>query len=188
MTDIRRWLRLVETSIPDELRSLAKQIRGLSYEAAKRAVVAKTGSVKRGERFADDVADAVFMRLQRNSQVGQNTSEDELLRSGRGARRLDGDEPITLYRAAPKGTTIRPGDFTAGSAEEAGFYTHGGNRVQTLTVPRHDVISIDGAVGGGQEYVYLPIGYVAPAPVAYFGSFRAFYEATRDQSDQSVSA
>jgi hypothetical protein len=160
------------TEIPAVLVPLAKEIRGLSYEAAKRKVVAKTGSVKPGERFADDVADAVFARVQRNAQVGSTNLSD--LR-GRNPKRLQGDEPITLYRAAPKGATVRPGDFAAGTAHEAGFYTHGGHKIISTSVPRKDVIAVDGSSGGGQEYVYLPQGYVPPTPKEFFGSFREFY-------------
>lgn len=176
MNPLRRYIDILHEAegIPPELASLAKEIAGLSYEAAKRAVVSKTGSVDADERFPDDVADAVFLRLQRNAQVGRYTEED-LQKLGRGAKRLSGDGTITLYRAAPRGTTIRPGDFTAASAHEAGFYTHGGNTIQSITVPRNDVFSVEGSVGGGQEFVYLPRGYVAPTPKEYFASFKDFY-------------
>lgn len=162
--------------IPTELTRLAKEIRGRSYETAKRIIVAKVGSVNRGERFDDDVADAVFLRLQRNAQVGGNTSEKELMASGRGAVRMTGDGSITLYRAAPKGAGIRPGDFTADTAHEAGFYRHGRNVVQSITVPMHDVIQVKGAMGDGREYVYLPRGYRAPEAKVFYNSFRAFFD------------
>lgn len=162
--------------VPSILAPLAQEIRGKSYETAKRIVVSKVGSVSRGERFDDDVADAVFLRLQRNAQVGANTSEQELMASGRGAVRMTGDEPITLYRAAPKGTGIRPGDFTADTAAEAGFYRHGRNVVQSIAVPRHDVIAVKGAMGNGREYVYLPADYQPPEPQVFFDSFKAFYD------------
>lgn len=171
-----RYQELVESEIPSVLSSLANEIRGKSYETAKRIVVSKVGSVARGERFDDDVADAVFLRLQRNAQVGANTSEPELMASGRGAVRLTGDGTITLYRAAPKGSGIRPGDFTADTAAEAGFYRHGRNVVQSIIVPRHDVIAVKGAMGDGREYVYLPIGYEPAEPEVFFPSFKAFYD------------
>jgi hypothetical protein len=174
---MRYWMMLMEQNIPDVLELLAKAIRGRSYETAKRIIVAKVGSVQPGERFADDVADAVFLRLQRNAQVGQNTSEIELQQLGRGAQRLSGTDPVTIYRAAPKGAGIRPGDFVADSTTEAGFYRHGGNVILKRVVARHDLIHLNGTMGGGQEYVYLPQDHVISTPVEHFGSFRAFYDA-----------
>ncbi len=134
--------------IPKELAALAKEVSGKSYEAAKRLVVSKVGSVRRGaERFDDDVADAVFHRLQRNAQVGRYASEEVLRGLGRNARRLDGEGRIELFRSAPRGTGIRPGDFVADTAHEVGFYAHGGNVVHRLTVARADVFRLDGAAG-----------------------------------------
>jgi len=43
----------------------------------------------------------VFLLLQRNAQVGANTSEHELMALDRGAVRMTGDGMITLYRTAP---------------------------------------------------------------------------------------
>lgn len=169
-------------TVPPQLASLAREVRGLGWEAAKRLVVSKVGSVRRGERFDDDVADAVFLRLQQNAQVGRYASESELARLGRNARRLTGDGQITLFRSAPKGCGIRPGDFAAGTAHEAGFYRHGGNVVQSVNVPVDQVFQMDGSMGGGQEYVYLPRGYVPPQPKEWFGAFLDFFEAAHGRT------
>lgn len=176
------------TDIPDELKALARDVAGRSYESAKRLVVSKVGSVRRGERFDDDVADAVFLRLQRNAQVGRYASEEVLRGLGRNARRLEGEGDIELYRSAPPGAGIRPGDFVAGTAHEVGFYAHGGNVVHRMTVAREDVFGLDGSMGGGREYVYLPAGYVAPVPVEHFATFRAFYEAARTPEPDAAMA
>ena len=164
-----------DQGIAECLEPLARLVCGKGYEAAKRAVVAQVGSVARGERFPDDVADAVFLRLQRVAQIGQYTDEKAL--EYRGAKRLEGAGSIKLYRCAPPGVGIRPGDFAAGTKEEVGFYKHGKNVVQTSTVPRRDVIAVKGNCGGGQEYVLLPEGYVAPTPIEHYRSFRAFFDA-----------
>jgi hypothetical protein len=92
---------------------------------------------------------------------------------------------VALYRAAPRGCPIRPGDFAADSAHEAGFYVHGGNVVQRMTVPRGDVFAVDGSSGGGREYVYLPRGYEAPEPVEHFTAFRDFFDAANDPQPSS---
>lgn len=171
--------RETNTAIPPELASLAEEVRSRGYEAAKRLVVAKVGSVARGERFDDDVADAVFLRLQRNAQVGRYAVEAEVMNLGRNARRLEGAGRIRLWRAAPRGAGVRPGDFAAGSREEAGFYCHGGNVVQAATVAREDVLLVDGSMGGGKEYVYLPRGHVPAEPRVHFESFAAFWREAR---------
>lgn len=165
------------TDIPPFLRALAGEIRGRSYESAKRLVVLKVGGVGRNERFADDVADAVFLRIQRNAQAGSHDSEEAVHALGRNARRLEGSGTVVLWRAAPRGAGIRPGDFAACSRREAGFYRHGGHVIQNATVEREDVLALDGSVGGGQEYVYLPRGHV-PGPASEpFGSFAEFHAA-----------
>jgi len=168
--------------LPATLQALAGEIRGKSWEAAKRVVVAKTGSIGPYERFDDDLADAVFARVQRNAQVGRWTDEAEIFRLGRGARRLEGEGRMTVYRAAPRGGGIRPGDFAAGSAHEAGFYRHGGHVVQKAVVERRDLIAVDGSMGDGQEYIYLPEGYKAPEPVVFFQDFRGFYDAAHGRA------
>lgn len=172
----------VESALPQELSALAKDVKGKGYEAAKRAIVSKVGSVGRGEKFDDDVADAVFQRLQRNVQVGAISSEADLPQ-GRDAQRMEGSEPITVYRAT-EGATIRPGDYVANSEHEAGFYMHGKNRVRKLTVPQSDLISVRGAVGGGKEYIYLPKGYEAPTPKEHYKTFREFYDAVHRKVEQ----
>lgn len=161
--------------VPACLSRLADLIRGKSFAAAKRAIVAQVGSVRPREQFDDDVADAVFLRLQRVAQVGAVASEAEL--AYRGARRLTGEGTITLYRAAPKGAGVRPGDFAAGTRAEAGFYKHGGNIVQAQRVPRGDVLAVEGSSGGGQEFVHLPEGYTAPTAAVFFDTFKAFFDA-----------
>lgn len=171
---------------PECLGALARELDGRGWDAAKRLVVSKVGSVGRGERFDDDVADAVFLRLQENSQVGRYASESLLSSLGRNAVRLPGGGAIELFRAAPPGSGIRPGDFAAASAHEAGYYLHGGNKVQRATVPRVDVFSVDGSMGGEREYVHLPVGYVAPVPVVYFRNFRDFYSALHSAPKDSV--
>ena len=165
------------SEIPDWLGWLAREVRGRRWDSAKRAVVAKVGSVGRNERFGDDVADAVFLRVQENAQVGRYASEAAVLALGRGARRLEGPGTITLYRCAPRGAGIRPGDFASDAAHEAGFYRHGGNVLHEATVPRDEVFQVEGTTGGGREYVHLPRGYVAPVPEVPFATFAAFYEA-----------
>lgn len=159
-------------AIPPALAALATLVRGKSFEAAKRAVVARVGSVQPRERFDDDVADAVFLRLQRVAQVGLNTDEAAL--AHRKARRLLGDGTITLYRAAPAGAGVRPGDFAAGSAHEAGFYRHSGNVIQSAEVPRSHVLVVEGSMGGGQEYVLLPPGHKAAEPEVHFADLKSF--------------
>lgn len=168
-----------ENDIPPALAALAAQVGKLGWEAAKRLVVSKVGSVRPGDRFAEDVADAVFLRLQRNAQVGRYAPESEVFNLGRDARRLSGDDLITLYRAAPKGAGIRPGDFVADTAAEAGFYRHGGNVVQSIKVSRNTVIEVRGSSGGDREFVYLPPGYVPPPPMEWFADFKSFFEAAR---------
>ena len=165
------------SEIPEALRALAAQVRGRSYESAKRLIVSKVGGVGRNERFADDVADAVFLRLQRNAQVGRYDSEAVVRSLGRNARRLEGEGEITLWRAAPRGAGIRPGDFAADSRHEAEFYRHGGHVIQSARVARADVLAVDGSSGGGQEYVFLPRDHVPGEAVEHFASFQAFYEA-----------
>lgn len=160
--------------VPELLQPLAKLIKGKSFDAAKRAIVAQVGSVGSREKFDDDVADSVFTRLQRTAQVGRYTDEADL--AYRKAKRLEGDGDITIYRAAPKGGGLRPGDFAAGSKNEAGFYKHGTNVVQKFTVKRGDVIAVEGSSGGGQEYVYLPKDYKPTEPAVYFDSIREFYD------------
>src|SRR6185437_2932301 len=128
------------TTIPPALAPLARAIQGKTYETAKRIIVSKTGSVRPHERFDDSLADAVFLRLQRVAQVGVYSSEAVVKALGRGAERLSGDGLITLYRSAPPGVGIRPGDFCTDDRHEAGFYKHGGNRIQMRKVPRADVI------------------------------------------------
>ena len=168
-----------ENDIPPALAGLADQIQKLGWEAAKRLVVSKVGSIKSGERFSDDVADAVFLRLQQNSQVGRYAEEADIFRLGRDAHRLTGEGSITLYRAAPKGSGIRPGDFATDTAAEAGFYRHGGNVIHTVTIPKTAVIAVEGSSGGGQEFIYLPHDYTPPQPIEWFADFRSFFEATR---------
>lgn len=169
---------------PQELSALAKDIGGKSYDAAKRAIVGKVGSVERGEKFDDDVADAVFQRLQRNVQVGAISSEADLPQ-GRDAKRLEGSAPRTVYRAT-EGETIRPGDYVAGSEHEAGFYTHGKNKVRSLIVPSSDLISVRGAIGGGEEFIYLPKGYKATLPKEHFKTFREFYDAVHSTKGEPI--
>lgn len=164
-----------EDSIPEKIRPLADLISGKPFDAAKRHIVAQVGSVGRGEKFDDDVADAVFLRLQRNAQVGRYTDIADI--AYRKPKRLEGDGEVTLYRAAPKGGGLRPGDFMAGTKNEAGYYKHGANVVQSFKVARRDVVAVEGSSGGGQEYVYLPDGYKVGEVAEYFGSFREFFDA-----------
>ena len=166
-------------AIPSVMTSLADEIKGKSWETAKRLIVAKVGSVQRGERFDDDVADAVFLRVQRNAQIGRYGDEETIRRLGRDEKRLEGDEPMTLYRAAPRGAGIRPGDFCTTSKSEAGYYLHGGHTVQSRIVPRHDVIAVRGSMGDGQELIYLPVDYVEPEPRVYYDTFRDFYDSAQ---------
>ena len=165
--------------LPPVLARLSLEISNSSFERAKRKVVSKVGSVGRYDRFDDDVADAVFLRIQQNCQVGRYANEDDLMASRPGSCRLEGEGSIVLYRASPPGTGIRPGDFAAGSRDEAGYYTHGGHTIQKMTVPRRDVIAVPGAVGTGQEYVLLPEGYVPPVPQVWFADFHSFWSAAR---------
>lgn len=169
-----------QPTLPDVMKRLAAQISTKTWDAAKRLIVSKVGSVQRGERFDDDVADAVFLRIQRTSQVGQYNSEEIVKGLNRKARRLEGDDTITLYRAAPKGGGIRPGDFCSPSKDETGYYMHGGHVLLTKKVPSRDVIAVDGTLGGGQELVYLPVGHEAIDPVVFYPTFRDFYEASSD--------
>jgi hypothetical protein len=150
---MRNLINIVESgqTLPKTLQNLGEEISGKSWETAKRIVVSKTGSVKRGEKFDDDLADAIFLRIQANSQRGQYDSEDDIWKLGRNARRLTGDHLITLYRAAPKGAGIRAGDFCASSKEEAGYYLHGGHVIHSIKIPPHDVIALDGKLGDGDE-------------------------------------
>lgn len=170
-------LRNQGSDIPPELEILAREVFGRGWNSAKRLVVSKVGSVARGERFDDDVADAVFLRIQQNAQVGRYALESEVESLGRNARRLTGEGTVRLYRAAPPGAGIRPGDFATENRAEAGNYRHGGHVLHIATVSREDVYAVDGSVGGGQEYVYLPRGYVRPEPIEYFPSFKAFFDA-----------
>lgn len=169
--------------VPAVLHHLIKLIHGKSYEAAKRAMVAQVGSIKPREKFDDDLADAIFLRLQQVAQVGRYTTQSEL--AYRNAIRLVGEGDVTLYRCAPPGAGIRPGDFAASSPHEAGFYKHGVNKIQAMSVRREDVVSVDGSMGGGKEYVLLPKGHVFPSPVEHFKSFRAFFEAIQHPLDPS---
>jgi hypothetical protein len=164
-------------SIPPELRALANEIRGKSWQAAKRTIVSKTGSIRPRERFDDDLADAIFLRIQARAQAGLYNTEAIVNGLGRNARRLEGPGKIKLYRAAPKGGGIRPGDFAAATPGEARNYAHGKNIVQSAVVPRVDVFAVDGSTGGDQEYIYLPRGHEPVEPVEHFDSFRSFYDA-----------
>jgi hypothetical protein len=176
---IRDIITLIEnasvTTIPQPLAWLAVDIQGKRWEAAKRIIVSKTGSIRPGEKFDDDLADTIFLRIQENSQVGRYASEDIINNLGRGAKRLDGPGKITLYRAAPKGGGIRPGDFATDQKSEAGYYKHGGHVIQTAVVPREDCFYVNGRNGDGNEYIYLPRGYEAPTPIVWFNSFADFY-------------
>lgn len=131
------------SQVPDVLRPLSSKIQGKKFDTAKRLIVAQVGSVDRGEKFDDDVADAVFIRLQRVAQVGTYTDESEL--AYRHAKRLDGEDVITVYRSAPKGSLLRPGDFASKNKHEAGFYTHGGNVIMPFKVKTCDLISVEGS-------------------------------------------
>lgn len=164
-------------ALPPELVFLARLVEGKSYGAAKRAIVAQVGSVEPREKFDDDVADAVFLRLQQVAQVGRYTSEADL--AYRQAKRLEGAGTIILYRSAPPGAGIRPGDFAAGTSHEAGFYQHGVNTLQCVSVPRQDVLSVAGSMGGGAEYVLLPIGHVPAVATEHFVSLRSFLDMLR---------
>lgn len=175
-----------EPSIPESLKHFERVIRGKSYESAKRAMVAQVGSVNPREKFNDDVADAVFLRLQHVAQVGRYASEKEL--AYRQAKRLEGEGDVTLYRCAPPNSRLRPGDFAASTPREAGFYKHGINTIQAFTVKREDVIAVEGAMGGGHEFVLLPKGHVAVEPLVHFKSFRDFFEEVRASQDQKVQA
>ena len=172
--------------MPWALTDLAMQIGGCSPAVARRRIVARVGSVRSGETFDDEVVDAVFMRIQARSQVGAYDSEEVLRSLGRDARRLEGDGDVVLYRAAPPGTTIRPGDFAAADKSEAGFYRHGGHKIIKMTVPRSDVFALRGSCGGGQEYVYLPKDYERPDVAEFFGTFAAFYEFAKELAHLSV--
>ena len=99
---------------------------------------------------------------------------------GREARRMEGDGEITLYRAAPKGEKIRPGDFATDSASEASFYKHGGHRIMKRSAPQKDVFCVRGSCGGGQEYIYLPTGHVRGPVSEFFGSFNEFLSFATD--------
>lgn len=180
---MRILINIIESgqTLPTTLQSLGKELSGKSWEAAKRIVVSKTGSVKRGERFDDDLADAIFLRIQANSQRGQYDREDDIGKLGRNARRLSGDHLITLYRAAPKGAGIRAGDFCSSSKEEAGYYLHGGHAIHIRKVPAHDIIALDGNLGDGDEMIYLPLDYSPVTPIEYYQTFHDFYIAS--QSD-----
>ncbi len=171
-------------AIPGILKPMASLIEGKGFEAAKRAIVAQVGSVGRSEKFDDDVADAVFMRLQRTAQVGRYNESDVAYRK---AKRLTGEGNITLYRAAPKGGGIRPGDFATDSKNEAGYYKHGSNVIQSAKVPRRDVIAVEGSSGGAQEYVYLPENHTPAKAVEHFKSFREFFDAVNQPAAFSVS-
>lgn len=179
---MRVFLNIIEgaadvSQIPRALSALAGEIQGKTWEAAKRIIVSKTGSIRPRERFDDDLADAIFLRIQARAQTGLYNTEEIIQRLGRNARRLEGPGKIKLYRAAPKGGGIRPGDFAAATPGEARNYVHGKNVVQSVTVPRGDVFAVDGSTGGDQEYVYLPPGHVPVEPIEHFDSFRSFYDA-----------
>lgn len=163
------------TPVPDVLKHLVRLVEGKGHEAAKRALALQVGSVESREKIPEAVADAVFLRLQQNAQVGRYTTKKEL--SYRRPERLQGEGTITVFRSAPPGATLRPGDFAADTRHEAGFYKHGINKVQAFTVPRQDVLKVESSMGGGQEYVLLPKGHVPTVPVEHFASFRAFFDA-----------
>lgn len=173
--------------LPATLVDLARKLRGRSWEASKRLVVSRVGGVRPGERFADDVADAVFLRIQRTAQVGQYASEEALRTLGRNARRLEGEGTIRLYRCAPRGAGIRPGDFATDLPAEARYYAHGGHVLHALDVPRAEVFRVDGALGDGTEFVYLPRGHVAPEPKEFFPSFEAFWRAANPSHEPDAS-
>lgn len=172
--------------MPPILVELAMQIGTCSPAVARRRVVSRVGFVQSRETFADDVVDAVFMRIQERSQVGAYDSEDAIMALRRGAYRMEGDGDIVLYRAAPPGAEIRPGDFAAESRHEAGFYTHGGHKVIKMAVPRSDVFALHGSCGGGQEFIYLPKDYERPDVAEFFGNFATFYEFAKALSDLSM--
>jgi hypothetical protein len=162
--------------IPSELTRLADKIKGKSYEAAKRIIANQVGSVKPGEKFSDDVADAIFKKLQRVSQRSPYATEEEIGKLGRDAKRLTGKEPMTVYRGTGR-AELRPGDFVAGTAGEARNYTHGGKSVREFSFPKEDFIAVKGSMGGDQEYVYLPKGYEPPAPIEHYGTLKDFHDA-----------
>jgi hypothetical protein len=161
-------------TIPDDLHALATLVKGKSLTVAKRLIVAQVGCVARAEKFDDDVVDSVFSRLQHVAQVGRYTDEADL--AYRRAKRLDGEGEMTVFRAAPKGAKLRPGDFTTGTRQEAGFYKHGTNVVQKFSSLKQDLLAIEGSVGGGQEYVFLPKGCKPAEVIVHFPTFRAFFE------------
>lgn len=174
--------------LPSVLLDLAKELSSRSRNSAVRHLVSRTGSVRREERFDDDVVDAVFLRIQSRSQHGLYDSEDVIMSLGREARRMEGDGEITLYRAAPKGVEIRPGDFATDSAGEASFYKHGGHRITKRRVPQKDVFCVRGSCGGGQEYIYLPPGHVRGPVSEFFGSFNEFFAFATDLAAYKVRA
>lgn len=165
------------TEIPPVLDNLVRLIAGKSFESGKRAVVSQVGSMAPREKAPDDLADAVFLRLQQNAQAGRYQSEKDL--AHRKPMRLEGEGDITVYRCAPPGAKLRPGDFAASTAHEAGYYKHGWNKVQAFTVPRQDLIRVNGSLGGAQELVLLPKGHVPLVPMDHFATFRAFFEAVK---------
>ena len=161
-------------AIPGELEGLANEIKGKSFDQAKRDIVSKVGTVEGKEIIPNDVANSVFSRLQKGAQVGEYTSEQEIMKLGRSAQRLTGDDTIKVYRATGR-NNIRPGDFVAGDVHEAGFYTKEGKNIKGFDIPKKDLISLKGSMGGGQEYIYLPKGYKPPEVKNYFNNFTDFY-------------
>lgn len=184
-TDRPSDLDRIAALMPKTLMDLAMQISACSPTVARRRIVSRVGSVRSGETFDDDLVDTIFLRLQARSQIGAYDDERVIMALGRDARRLEGDGMIVLYRAAPPGSVIRPGDFAADSKEETGFYRHGGNRTIEMTVPRTDVFTLRGACGDGQEYIYLPKDYERPEVLEFFPDFRSFHQFSKDFTELS---
>lgn len=160
------------SGVPAEMQHLANDAKKYkNIEDFKRSIVSKTGSVDEDELFDDDLVEAVFKRLQETSQIGRYADEGDIMRLGRNARRLEGNKPMTVHRAAPGGK-IRPGDMVTDLEGEARNYAHGDNKLITQNIPAKDLIAVDGSIGDGKEFIYLPSGYKAPEPKQYYKSFK----------------
>ena len=171
--------------IPKELSYLSKQSEGVSYETFKRRLVSNIGSVQRGEKIPDDVAQSVFERLQKTAQRGEFGDESTLFKDvgGRNPKRLVGDETITVYRATPV-KNLRAGDFVSQDKTEAGFYTSATKKIYPFDVKKSDLVSVEGSMGGGQELIYIPKGSKQGEAKGYFASPKEFWESTNKTRSQ----
>lgn len=170
-------------SVPEQLSYLEKQASGVSYETFKRNLVKNIGSVERGEKISDDVAQSVFERLQKTAQRGEFGDEATLFKDmgGRNPKRLVGDETITVYRATPV-NKLRAGDFVSPDKTEAGFYTSETKKIYPFQIKKSDLVSMDGSMGGGQELIYIPKGSKQGVAVEFFKSPKEFFDAVNSKS------